>query len=105
MVDKINAAEFDKLIAEDTPVVCDFFADWCGPCKMLSPVMDKCSDKFANAKFVKVNVDENYELAARYGVMSIPLVCVFKGGEVVSKSLGYTSQSETEAFLSKILEK
>ena len=104
MVEKINTEKFDELIAGETPVVCDFYADWCGPCKMLAPVIDKCSEKFAGkAKFVKVNVDESFELAARYGIMSIPLVGVFEGGKLADKSLGYTSQSETEAFLNGAL--
>ncbi len=100
MVEKVNKEQFDKLINGDTPVVCDFYATWCGPCKMLAPVMEKCSEKFdGKAKFVKVDVDENIELASRYGVMSIPLVAVFKNGELVEKSLGFTPQSETEEFL------
>ena len=97
----VNTARFDELINQEKPVVCDFFADWCGPCKMLAPVLEEASKKFEDkAVFVKVNVDDNMELAARYGVMSIPLVCVFKGGEVAAKSLGYTNASETEEFLS-----
>lgn len=99
MIEKINAEQFDELIKGETPVVCDFYADWCGPCKMLAPVMEKCSEKFANAKFVKVNVDESYELAARYGVMSIPMVGVFKDGELADKSVGFMPQSEMEEFI------
>lgn len=99
MIEKINAEQFDELIKGETPVVCDFYADWCGPCKMLAPVMEKCSEKFANAKFVKVNVDDSYELAARYGVMSIPMVGVFKGGELADKSVGFMPQSEMEEFI------
>lgn len=99
MIEKINAEQFDELIKGETPVVCDFYADWCGPCKMLAPVMEKCSEKFANAKFVKVNVDESYELAARYGVMSIPMVGVFKDGELADKSVGFMPQSEVEEFI------
>ncbi|MDE5765886.1 MAG: thioredoxin [Clostridia bacterium] len=100
MVEKVNTEQFDKLISGDTPVVCDFYATWCGPCKMLAPVMEKCSEKYdGKAKFVKVDVDESIELAARYGVMSIPLVAVFKKGELVEKSLGFTPQSETEEFI------
>ena len=100
MVEKIDTKKFDELLKGETPVVCDFFATWCGPCKMLAPVMDKCSEKFGDkAKFVKVDVDENFELAARYGVMSIPLVAVFMGGELINKSLGFASQPEMEKFL------
>ncbi len=103
-MEKVDKEKFDELLKGDKPVVCDFFATWCGPCKMLAPVMDKCSEKFADkAVFVKVDVDECFELAARYGIMSIPLVGVFKGGEMVDKSLGFTSQSETEEFLNNSL--
>lgn len=99
-MDKVDVAKFDALIKEDKPVVCDFFATWCGPCRMLAPVMEKCAEKFSDrAVFIKVDVDECYELAARYGVMSIPMVGVFKGGKLVEKSVGFTSQSETEEFL------
>lgn len=105
-MEKIDMGKFDELIAGEKPVVCDFYADWCGPCKMLAPVMEKCSEKYGDkAVFVKVNIDENYQLAARYGIMSIPLVGVFKGGEVADKSLGYMSQSQMEAFLDGALEK
>ncbi len=104
MVEKIDAERFDELLKGEKTVVCDFFADWCGPCKMLSPVMDKCSEIFADkAVFVKVNIDENFPLAARYGIMSIPLVGVFKGGEMADKSLGFMPQSEAEEFFGKSL--
>lgn len=99
MVEKINSDKFNELLGGEKTVVCDFFADWCGPCKMLAPVIDKCSEKYADkAVFVKVNVDDNYNLAAKYGIMSIPLVGVFKGGEMVKKSLGFMPQSEAEEF-------
>ena len=100
MVEEINTQKFDELLNGDKKVVCDFFATWCGPCKMLAPVMEKVSEKYADkAVFVKVDIDENMELAARYGIMSIPLVAVFEKGELKDKSLGYMSQSEAEEFL------
>lgn len=103
-MEQVNLEKFDELIKGEKPVVCDFYATWCGPCKMLAPVMEKCSEAFSDrAVFVKVDIDQNFELAARYGIMSIPLVGVFKGGEMVDKSLGYTSQTETEEFLSAAL--
>lgn len=103
-MEKINTEKFDELIKGEKPIVCDFFADWCTPCKMLAPVLEKASGKYADkAVFVKVNIDENFELAARYGIMSIPLVTVFKNGEEADKSLGYMSATETEEFLSKNL--
>ena len=104
MVKEINTEQFYELLKGERTVVCDFFAMWCGPCKMLAPVMEKCSEKYeGKAEFVKVDIDENMELSVRYGIMSIPLVAVFKGGELIEKSLGYMSQSEAEEFLNKNL--
>lgn len=104
MVEQINIEKFDEMIKGDKPVVCDFFATWCGPCKMLAPVMEAMSEKFCDkAVFVKVDVDENAELAARYGIRSIPLVTVFKDGNEASKTLGYMSKTEAEEFLNNNL--
>ncbi len=103
-MEQINLEKFDELLKGDKPVVCDFFATWCGPCKMLAPVMEEVSKDFGDkAVFVKVDIDENIDLAKRYGVMSIPQVFVFKNGEEAAKSVGYTSKSETKEFLSKYL--
>lgn len=100
MVNKVNTEQFNELLKGDKPVVCDFFATWCGPCKMLAPVLDKLAEDYGDkAEFVKVDIDENMELAAKYGIMSIPLVAVFRGGEMVEKSLGYMSKSEADKFL------
>lgn len=100
MVEQINKDEFDEFLKVDKPVVCDFFATWCGPCKMLAPVMEQMSEQFqGKAVFVKVDIDKEPELAIRYGIMSIPLVSVFKNGEEAGKSLGYMSKSEAEEFL------
>lgn len=100
MVEQVNTEKFDKLLAGEKPVVCDFFATWCGPCKMLAPVMEKVAEEFdGRAVFVKVDIDENMELAARYGIMSIPLVAVFKGGQQSAKTLGYMTKSEATEFL------
>ncbi|MDE6585537.1 MAG: thioredoxin [Clostridia bacterium] len=99
---QINTEKFDELIKGDKPVVCDFFATWCGPCKMLAPVMDDMEEKYSDkAVFVKVDVDDNPELSIRYGVMSIPYVAVFKGGELAAKSVGYITNPEADEFLSK----
>lgn len=104
MVNSVNLKEFDELIKGDKPVVCDFYANWCGPCRMLAPVMDGVSETFGDkAEFVKVDIDANTELAVRYGIMSIPLIGVFKKGEMSAKSLGYMTKSEVEAFLSENL--
>ena len=103
-MEQINTEKFDELLKGDKPVVCDFFATWCGHCNMLAPVMEEVSNEFSGkAVFVKVDVDENIDLAKRYGIMSIPVVCVFKNGEVTAKSVGYTSKTETKDFLEKNL--
>lgn len=104
MVENINTEKFDELLKGDKPVVCDFYAIWCGPCKMLAPVMESVSETFADkAVFVKIDIDKNMELAARYGIMSIPLVAVFENGEQKAKTLGYMSKSEAEEFLTQNL--
>ena len=96
MVEKIDAKQFDELLKGDKPVVCDFFANWC--------VMDDVSETFKDkAVFVKVDIDENMELAARYGIMSIPLVSVFENGTEKAKTLGYMSKSEANEFLKENL--
>lgn len=69
-------------------VLVDFYADWCGPCKMLAPVLESVSEDRTNVKIIKVNVDEAHELAKRYGIMSIPTLIHFKNGEIISKKVG-----------------
>lgn len=103
-MEQINTEKFDELLKGDKPVVCDFFATWCGPCRMLAPVMDKVSAEFADkAVFVKVDIDQNAELAVRYGIMSIPLVAVFKNGDKTADLLGYTDANGMTEFLNKNL--
>lgn len=100
MVEQVNEARFEEILKADKPVVCDFYANWCGPCKMLAPVMQSMSEKFADkAHFIKVDVDECATLSVKYGIMSIPLVIIFKNGEEAAKSLGYMSAAEAEEFL------
>ena len=100
MVTEVNVEQFDELLKGGKTVVCDFFATWCGPCKMLAPVMEKVSEEFSGkAEFIKTDIDKNMELAARYGIMSIPLVAVFKNGEMTAKTLGFSTQSEMREFL------
>jgi len=85
MSKQINTEEFNKLINDTEPVLVDFYADWCGPCKMLSPIMDEISK---NNKVYKVNVDEESSLAASLGIMSIPCVIAFKEGKEINRSIG-----------------
>ena len=77
-----------EVIQSDKPVLVDFFAPWCGPCRMLSPIIDEIAEERTNVKVCKINTDEQEELAMRFGIMSIPTLIVFKNGEVVKKTMG-----------------
>ena len=79
------------------PVMIDFYADWCGPCQMMAPIVEKLSDEYEGKMIVgKCNVDEQEELASKFGVMSIPTILILKGGQVVMKSVGGVSQGGLE---------
>lgn len=103
MVKEVNQIEFNELLDSGKTFVCDFWASWCGPCRMLAPVMEEVSECFADAQFVKVNVDENEELAMRYNVMSIPFVAVFKDGKLTATSVGYMPEDGMKEFLNENL--
>ena len=98
---KITAANFnDEVLHADTPVLLDFYADWCGPCKMLAPVLHEIAEENAGAlKVGKVNVDEQMELAMRFQVSSIPMLVVFKDGKAVAKTVGYRPKAEITAMV------
>ena len=78
----------NEVVNSSVPVLIDFWASWCGPCRMLSPVIDEIADEITDTKVCKVNVDDQPELAREFGVMSIPTLVVMKNGQVVNKSLG-----------------
>lgn len=78
----------DEVISSERPVLIDFWAAWCGPCRMLSPIVDEIGEERDDVKVCKVNVDEQPELASEYGVMSIPTLILFRGGQVSGKSVG-----------------
>lgn len=85
----------NEVLKSDKKVLIDFYADWCGPCKMMSPIIDKVAEELGDAvKVGKVNSDDNMELAVEYGIMSIPTIMFFKGGKVVKVFNGLTSKSE-----------
>lgn len=90
MAINITAADFKKEVLEsDIPVLVDFWAEWCAPCKMVAPVLDELSHAYeGKLKVVKVNVDEEQELAGNYGVVSIPTILLFKNGEIVKQHVG-----------------
>ena len=98
---KITAANFEnEVLHSDKSVLLDFYADWCGPCKMLAPVVHEIAEENAGTlKVGKVNVDEQMELAMRFQVSSIPMLVVFKDGKAVAKSVGYRSKPEIAAMV------
>lgn len=101
MSNNITKTTFDKEVASSNiPVLVDFWAPWCGPCRMLSPVLDELAGEMKDeVKVVKVNVDEEPELASKFGIMSIPTVIAFKQGKAVSKVVGFRSKEDFKNML------
>ena len=90
----------EEVLQSDVPVMVDFWASWCGPCRMVSPIVDEIAEEVqGKAKVGKVNVDEQGDLASQFGVMSIPTIMVFKNGEAVATSFGAKSKAELLALL------
>ena len=98
-VKSINASNFEELASGNAPLLIDFYADWCGPCRMLAPVIAEIAAEHPELTVGKVNVDEESALAARFGISSIPFVALLKGGEVVASSLGYRTKEALLAAL------
>ncbi len=101
-------ADFEELLkkaAEDKkPVIVDFFATWCGPCRLAAPIIDKLSDEYAEkAIIVKMDVDENNQTPGKFGVMSIPTVIAFKDGEVVDKIIGFPGEPGYRKLIDKVV--
>ncbi len=91
---EITDANFEEIIASDKPVLVDFWAEWCGPCKMIGPVVEELASEYEGKAVVgKVDVDNNPSVSAKFGIRSIPTLLVFKGGEVVDKQIGAVPKS------------
>ncbi|MBR1971450.1 MAG: thioredoxin [Clostridia bacterium] len=89
----------DEVLSVEGKVLVDFWAAWCGPCRMLSPIVDEVAENNDNVKVCKVNVDNEQELAIKYGVMSIPTLLLFENGKLVNKSIGHVSKEKIENMI------
>ena len=98
MVEEINESMFDEKI-KTGKVMVDCYAPWCGPCKMLSPIVDEISKEVEDYSFYKLNVDDNEELSRKYGIMSIPTLLIFEDGELKEKLVGFKSKNELKEIL------
>lgn len=103
MAQEVNGQNFpQEVLQANIPVLVDFWAPWCGPCKMMAPILDKVSEKVAGkAKIVKLNTDENPDIAGQYQITGIPTLIVFKGGQEVERLVGVRQDAELESVLSK----
>ena len=96
----INRNNFkEEVLSSDKPVLLDFWAPWCGPCRMLSPIVEDIAQNHPEVKVAKVNVDDENELAAQFGVMSIPTLVVMKNGEIVNRAVGLRSKNAILSML------
>ncbi len=102
---EITDAEFDQeVLNADFPVVVDFWAEWCGPCKVIAPILEELANEYeGKIKFVKVDTEENFETLSTYGILSLPTLLVFKGGERVDQILGARPKSNLKRSLDKAL--
>ena len=100
----VNEKEFDEIIQKGITLV-DFYADWCGPCKMLAPILEDLSNEYSNINFIKVNCDDEMALAERYQIMSIPAIFMFKDGNILTNTSGYRPKDQMKAFIEEALKR
>jgi thioredoxin 1 len=97
-------SKFQQIIASETPVLVDFFADWCGPCKVLAPILKKVKDELGDAvKIIKIDVDKNQRLASMYQVRGVPTMILFKGGNQVWRQSGVIQQNDIVSVIKQHL--
>jgi len=104
-IPEVTDSNFQQEVLESNlPVLVDFWAPWCGPCRMVSPVVEAVAEKFSGkAKFFKMNTDENMQTAVKYQIMAIPSLIIFKDGQEVERIVGFRPQSDIEAILEKFV--
>ena len=99
----INNEKFQELLKGDKLVVVDFFATWCRPCSMMSPILDKVALDMPNVEFCKIDVDKEMDLAQSYGILSIPCIIMFKNGLEAERLIGFTTEDELKTAIEKVL--
>ena len=104
MATLLNQTNYDEVIASDKPVIIDFWAEWCGPCRRIAPIIDELSDEFGDKALIcKCDVDSNDEISAKYGIRNIPTILFIKNGEVVDKTVGAATKAQIQEKLEAIL--
>jgi len=94
----------DQVLNSDTPVMVDYWAEWCGPCKMIAPILDEIADEYTGKLTIaKINIDENQETPQKYAVRGIPTLMIFKEGEVAGTKVGALSKSQLSAFIDSVI--
>lgn len=102
MIIEITKANYDEeVVGSEKPVLIDFWAEWCGPCRMLSPIIDSIAEQRTDITVGKINVDNEMELANKFGIESIPTLVIVKGGEVAARMVGYNPKVFVEGFIDK----
>lgn len=99
---QISQEEFEgKINGTNKKVLIDCYAEWCGPCKMISPIIDELSEEIDTCEFYKLNIDEGEEIARKYDIMSIPTILIFKDGNLIDKSVGFRTKEELAEIINK----